>query len=154
MKEGKNCAADDFMLIYENTEQRNNRKESMDKVTGTISSLDQEGNVMVRNNKILWILVCTSILTAVCAFAFLPEAIPVHMSAGEVDGYADRAWIFLFPFLQILLLALSRLEAFKVWSMHYKSVTKTETQYNAIIFGVLLFLAVVEVVIILLALFL
>lgn len=154
MKEGKNCATDDFMLIYENTEQRNNRKESMDKVTGTISSLDQEGNVMARNNKILWILVCISILIAVCAFAFLPEAIPVHMSAGEVDGYADRAWIFLFPFLQILLLALSRLEAFKVWSMHYKSVTKTETQYNAIIFGVLLFLAVVEIVIILLALFL
>lgn len=154
MKEGKNCAADDFMLIYENTEQRNNRKESMDKVTGTISSLDQEGNVMARNNKILWILVCISILIAVCAFAFLPEVIPVHMSAGEVDGYADRAWIFLFPFLQILLLALSRLEAFKVWSMHYKSVTKTETQYNAIISGVLLFLAVVEIVIILLALLL
>lgn len=154
MKGGKNCAADGFVLIYDNTGERNNRKEFMDKVTGTLSSLDQEGNVMARNDKILWMLVCISILIAVCAFAFLPEAIPVHMSAGEIDGYADRAWIFLFPFLQILLLVLSRLEAFKVWSMHYKSVTKTETQYNSIIFGVLLFLAVVEIVIILLALLL
>lgn len=92
-----------------------------------------------------------SILIAGCAFAFLPDRIPVHFSKNAVDGYANKAVIFLFPLLEILLAWVSARKSFQYWCMHGKTAPKTEFQYQLIIFCVAAFITVIEAAIIILS---
>lgn len=108
---------------------------------------------MKENYQKLWVIACTSLIIAVCTFAFLPKTIPMHFSGGIADEYMNKLWIFLFPLLEFLLILIGRIKPFQYWCMNCKTIVKTEKQYYAILFCVIVLMAILEVIIIILSLF-
>lgn len=105
----------------------------------------------MQGNRKAWFLVLFGALIAVFAFFILPASIPIHFSGGAPDQYAHKAWIFIFPISQAILLLAGETKPFRQWYMVQKQAAKSGTQYKALLFCVTLFLVLVEIAVLLFA---
>lgn len=95
------------------------------------------------SRKMTWILCGIGIMSAAVSFCFLPETIPVHFVNGVANGFANKAEIFLFPFLLLVITALSGMKKIKYVLTHSRSFP-AEEQYNLLIDSVLAIILIAE----------
>lgn len=102
----------------------------------------------INTRKFTWVLCGIGFLFAFIGIIFLPDIIPVHFSAnGIADDYGGKIQIFLFPVLQIIIAFLTGREKIKYCLTHSK-IPLTDTQFNWMIDGVILFIMFAEIEII------
>ena len=102
---------------------------------------------MIKNRKLTWGICGVGLFLAVLSVFFLPHTIPVHFANGIVDGYGNKAEIFLFPVLLLLLAYLTGKENIKYYLTHSKSLL-TDFQYHLMVDGVLVLILLAELYVI------
>lgn len=102
----------------------------------------------INSRKFSWALVGISIILSAAAFILLPSKIPMHYDTSRIaDDYSSKIWIFLFPFIQLIIMFLTGRERIKYCLTHSKTF-KNDFQYNWIVSGVCIFLILAEITVI------
>ena len=102
---------------------------------------------LIGSRKFTWILCAISILLAVISVFFLPQIIPVHFANGTANDFGNKYFIFLFPFLSLVITLLTGIEGVKYTLTHSK-LFLNDIQYNLMIDGVLALVLAVELYIV------
>lgn len=98
----------------------------------------------INTRKFTWLLCGIGCFIALISIFFLPDIIPVHFSNGVADDYGGKIEIFIFSAFQILVAFLTGRRKIKYFLTHSKTFW-TDTQFNWIIDGVILFLIIAEI---------
>lgn len=106
----------------------------------------------INSRQFSWTITGLGIILSLAAFLLLPSKIPMHFdTAGVADDYSGKLQIFLFPFLQLIIMFLSGRKTVKYCLTHSKTFVNN-IQYNWIVSGLCLFMILVEITIIYIAL--
>ena len=63
---------------------------------------------LVNSRKFSWTIVGLGAIVSLAVFWFLPLKIPMHFNgSGAADDYSNRIQIFLFPFIQLIIMFLT-----------------------------------------------
>lgn len=99
------------------------------------------------SRQLTWIICGTGIALAIVSAFFLPQMIPVHFSNGIANDFGNKTEIFLFPVLALVITIITGKEKIKYFLTHSKTYW-TESQYNLMVDGVLMFLLITEIYVI------
>lgn len=106
----------------------------------------------INSRKLPWTIAGMGIVLSLASFLFLPSQIPMHFNAGGVaDDYSSKIQIFLFPFIQLIIMLLSGREKVKYCLTHSRTFLN-DSQYNWIVSGLCFFILLAEITIIYIAL--
>ena len=106
----------------------------------------------INSRKFPWTIAGIGIVLSLVAFLLLPSQIPMHVNAGGVaDDYSSKIQIFLFPFIQFIIMLLSGREKVKYCLTHSRTFLN-DSQYNWIVSGLCFFILLAEITIIYIAL--
>lgn len=97
------------------------------------------------SKKLTWIICGLGWLTAVISIFFLPDTIPMHFSDGVPGNYSSKFSIFLWPLVQMIVIFLG--ENRKMLPSRLEELL-SDTQYNWAIFGMVLFVFLIELLIV------
>lgn len=96
----------------------------------------------------LWFLIAVQLIIAIIALQFLPESIPIHWnSAGIIDGFANKFFIFLGPGFSILIVLL--MNYMPKFDPKMSNYPKFETPYIVIQFILVILFFGIEIITIL-----
>lgn len=97
------------------------------------------------SKKMAWFICVLGWMVAIISFSFLPDIIPTNFSDGIPGNYSNRLSIFLWPIGQGIVILLG--ENKKMLPRQLEELI-TDTQYNWVIFGIVLFIFVIELLIV------
>ncbi|WMJ78883.1 MULTISPECIES: SdpI family protein [unclassified Sedimentibacter] len=99
--------------------------------------------IFKKENYKQWILFLVTFLIALISYSYLPEQIPVHFDiAGNVDRYAGRIYIFLAPFVILIMNIFA--ELFKNVDPKREAYNKFNKQYYMIFLLVSLLMMIIQ----------
>lgn len=102
----------------------------------------------INSRKFSGALVGLCVILSAAAFILLPPKFPMHYDAsGIADDYSSKIWIFLFPFIQLIIMFLTGRERIKYCLTHSKTFIN-DLQYNWIVSGICFFLILAEITVI------
>ncbi|HIZ44217.1 MAG TPA: DUF1648 domain-containing protein [Firmicutes bacterium] len=89
----------------------------------------------VNSRKFSWTIVGLGVIVSLAVFWFLPLKIPMHFNgSGAADDYSNRIQIFLFPFIQLIIMFLTGREKIQYCLTHSR-IFLTDFQYNWMVSG-------------------
>lgn len=98
----------------------------------------------VNSRKLSWTIVGFGIILSLVVFWILPEQIPIHInSSGIVDNYSNKIWVFLFPFIQLIIMFFTGRKKVKYCFTHSRTFLN-DFQYNWVVSGLCFFILLVE----------
>ncbi len=99
--------------------------------------------IFKKENYKQWILFLVTFLIALISYSYLPEQIPVHFDiAGNVDRYAGKIYIFLAPFVILIMNVFA--ELFKNVDPKREAYNKFNKQYYMIFLLVSLLMMIIQ----------
>ncbi len=100
--------------------------------------------IFKKENKKIWFLFAVTFLIAIISYRYLPQMIPIHFDvSGNVDNYGNRLFIFLEPF--IILLMIITAEIARNVDPKKNAYDKFNKQYYMIFFLVSLIMLVIQI---------
>lgn len=100
---------------------------------------------MKNSIKLSWIVCGLGWVIAIISLAFLPDAIPTKFSDGVPGNFSDKYSIFLWPLIQVIVMLLG---TNKNMLPRQLGELLTDRQYNWAVFGMILFVFLIELLII------
>lgn len=97
------------------------------------------------SKKLSWIICGLGWLTAIISIFFLPDIIPMHFSDGVPGNFSNKVSIFLWPLVQLIVILLGSNREMLPGQLEE---LLNDTQYNWAIFGMVLFVFLIELLII------
>ena len=97
------------------------------------------------SKKLSWIICGLGWMMAIISIFFLPDMIPIHFSDGVPGNYSSKFSIFLWPLIQMIIIFFG--ENRKMLPSQLEKLL-SETQYNWSIFGIVLFVFLIELLIV------
>lgn len=97
------------------------------------------------SKKLFWIICGLGWMMAIISIFFLPDTIPTHFTEGVPDNYSSKFSIFLWPVIQMIIIFLG--ENRKMLPDQLEKLL-SDTQYNWAIFGMVLFVFLIELLIV------
>lgn len=97
------------------------------------------------SKKLSWIICGLGWMMAIISIFFLPDTIPTHFSDGVPGNYSSKFSIFLWPVVQMIIIFLG--ENRKMLPAQLEKLL-SDTQYNWAIFGMVLFVFLIELLIV------
>ena len=97
------------------------------------------------SKKLTWIICGLGWMMAIISIFFLPDTIPTHFSDGVPGNYSSKFSIFLWPLIQMIIIVFVKNR--KMLPNQLEKLL-SDTQYNWAIFGMVLFVFLIELLIV------